>query len=129
MKQGLMVGSKQMLKVEVTPAMFAQFEGKVVHPVYSTAMMVYHMEWVSRLIILPFLENEEEGMGAEVSVKHLSPAPVGSELDIQANVVSLKKNVIVTNVQVKAGERMVGTGEVTQVVLAKSKINRLISDK
>ncbi len=124
-----MVGSKQMLKVEVTPAMFAQFEGKVVHPVYSTAMMVYHMEWVSRLIILPFLENEEEGMGAEVSVKHLSPAPVGSELDIQANVVSLKKNVIVTNVQVKAGERMVGTGEVTQVVLAKSKINRLISDK
>lgn len=129
MKPGLMEGSKQEIIVEVTPAMFAQFEGEVVHPVYSTAMMVYHMEWASRQIILPFLEKDEEGMGAEVSVKHLSPAPEGSKLVIEAVVTSLKKSIIITNVQVRSGEKIIGTGEVTQVVLPKSKINRLISNE
>nr|WP_239582749.1 hotdog domain-containing protein [Bacillus tianshenii] len=106
--------------------MFAQFEGQVVHPVYSTATMVYHMEWVSRQIILPFLEEEEEGMGAEVSVKHLSPAAEGTELILHALVTNLTRNSIHTEVTVKAGDRVVGEGKVKQAVLSKSKINRII---
>lgn len=126
MKPGLKEGAKKSLKIKVTPSMFAQFEGTVVHPVYSTATMVYHMEWVSRQIILPFLEKEEEGMGAEVSVKHLSPAAEGTELVLEANVISVNRNTILTEVTAKAGERLVGTGEIKQAVLPKSKINRII---
>jgi predicted thioesterase len=126
LKPGLKEGIQKRLTIKVTPSMFAQFEGKVVHPVYSTATMVYHMEWVSRQIILPFLEEEEEGMGAEVSVKHLSPAAEGTELVLEAKVIRLNRNSILTEVTVKAGERFVGTGEVKQAVLPKSKINRII---
>ncbi|MGD6833940.1 thioesterase family protein [Sutcliffiella halmapala] len=126
MKPGLKEGTQKSLTVKVTPSMFAQFEGKVVHPVYSTATMVYHMEWVSRQIILPFLEDGEEGMGAEVSVKHLSPAIEGTELVLEAKVISVNRNSILTEVTVKAEERLVGSGEVRQAVLSKSKINRII---
>lgn len=54
MKQGLKLGKEESIEVIVTEDMFASFEGEVVHPVYSTVAMTYHMEWVSRKIILPF---------------------------------------------------------------------------
>ncbi len=126
MKPELTLGKKHSIQITVTSKMFAQFEGEIVHPVYSTAMMVYHMEWVSRQIILGVLEETEEGMGAEVKVKHLAPAKEGSVLTIEATVVGLKKNFITTKVQIISKDRVIGEGEVTQVILPKSKIKTMI---
>ena len=128
MKIGLHEGYKHSIKVTVTPQMFAQFEGNVVHPVYSTVSMVYHMEWVSRQIILPFLEKEEEGMGAEVKVKHISPSKVGSELEIVANVTTYTGSKVETKVEIYDRDRLIGIGEVKQVILPKTKINELINN-
>ena len=55
MKRGMEVGREETIEIIVTEDMFASFEGEVIHPVYSTVAMTYHMEWVSRKIILPFL--------------------------------------------------------------------------
>jgi len=126
MKQGLTKGQTVTIEVKVTPEMFAQFEGRVVHPAYSTVSMIYHMEWASRQIILPFLEEHEEGMGGSVSAKHLLPSPEGAILTITAELSEFKENVIVTDVMVKNGEKLVGTGEVKQVILPKSKIRSLL---
>jgi len=126
MKQGLTKGQTVTIEVKVTPEMFAQFEGRVVHPAYSTVSMIYHMEWASRQIILPFLEEHEEGMGGSVSAKHLLPSPEGAVLTITAELSEFKENVIVTDVMVKNGEKLVGTGEVKQVILPKSKITSLL---
>ncbi|WP_404441986.1 thioesterase [Sutcliffiella horikoshii] len=129
MKPDLTIGAKHSIRITVTNKMFAQFEGKVVHPVYSTAMMVYHMEWVSRQIILGVLDETEEGMGAEVKVKHLAPATEGTVLTLEATIVGLKKNFIITKVLVLSNDRLIGEGEVTQVVLPKRKIEALIDYK
>ncbi|WP_404346488.1 thioesterase [Sutcliffiella horikoshii] len=126
MKPELTLGTKHSIQITVTNEMFAQFEGELVHPVYSTAMMVYHMEWVSRQIILRVLEETEEGMGAEVKVKHLAPAKEGTILTLEATVVGLKKNFIITKVLIFSEDRVVGEGEVTQVILQKSKIKSMI---
>ncbi|MFI8684294.1 thioesterase family protein [Rossellomorea sp. NPDC077527] len=128
MKSGLAVGHTAVISTEVTPGMYAQFEGEVVHPVYSTVSMVYHMEWASRKIILPYLENHEEGMGAKVNVEHMAPAKSGSFLEIKANVIKYERNVILTEVTVidKENGRIVGKGEVKQVVLPKEKIKERI---
>lgn len=53
MKEGLKVGDWAVLEIVVTEDMFAQFGDELVHPAYSTASMVYHMEWVSRDSLLP----------------------------------------------------------------------------
>ncbi|MDX5476745.1 MAG: thioesterase family protein [Bacillaceae bacterium] len=126
MKDGLTEGYKETLTVNVTDSMVAQFEGVVVHPVYSTVMMVYHMEWVSRKIILPFLEEQEEGMGAEVNVKHIAPSKIGTTLTISATLVEKNRNIVLTSVEIYDGSKLVGSGEVKQVILPKEKINKLI---
>ncbi|MGM0752085.1 MAG: thioesterase family protein [Bacillota bacterium] len=130
MKSGLAEGHTAVVTTEVTPSMYAQFEGNVVHPVYSTVSMVYHMEWASRKIILPYLEDHEEGMGAKVNVEHMAPAKTGSFLEIKANVIKYERNIIVTEVTVRDREndRLIGKGEVKQVVLPKEKIKERIKE-
>lgn len=127
MRDGLTAGQSATINVIVTPDMFASFEGKLIHPVYSTVSMVYHMEWVSRQIILPFLEDHEEGMGGAVTVIHIAPCSEGAEVSITATVTDLQANTILTNVKAESRGRLVGVGEVKQVILPKSKINELLT--
>lgn len=128
MKSGLTVGHTIEIIIDVTPDMHASFEGEVVHPVYSTVQMVYHMEWASRQIILPFLEEEEEGMGAEVKVMHRSPARTGTRLSITATVTRMNEKGIWTEIMIRRKETdsIVGEGEVRQVVLLKQTIAKRI---
>jgi len=120
------IGRKATIEAEVTDQMVAQFEGKVIHPVYSTVSMVYHMEWASRQIILPFLEEHEEGMGASVSVKHLAPSAVGTKIRVTAELTKIKGNLIYTDVEVFNEKGMIGKGEVVQAILPKEEIKRNI---
>lgn len=120
MKLGMEVGREETIEISVTEEMFATFEGEIVHPVYSTVAMTYHMEWVSRKIILPFLESHEEGMGASVKLKHFAPSPLGSKVRLTATLDEVRGNFVVTKVKAYNQLRLIGEGEVAQVILPKS---------
>ncbi|GEN44498.1 thioesterase [Alkalibacillus haloalkaliphilus] len=125
MKPGMEVGRQETIDVKVTKDMFASFEGNVVHPVYSTVSMVYHMEWVSRKIILPFLEEHEEGMGASVSVKHLDAAPLNTNVRLTATLTEYKDHQVITEVEAYREEgQLIGKGTVKQVILPKEVIEK-----
>lgn len=126
MKSGLNIGQKESIKITVSSDMFAQFDGNVVHPTYSTVSMIYHMEWASRKIILPFLEEDEEGMGGAVSAKHLAPAPEGSKLTIIAELIEYDRNIVITKVSVIRDTELIGIGEIKQVILPKRKITKML---
>ncbi|WP_338779630.1 thioesterase [Metabacillus sp. FJAT-52054] len=126
MKKGMELGCQAVCEVMVTPDMFAQFEGKVVHPVYSTVSMVHSMEWASRKIILPFLEDWEEGMGASVKLKHIAPAGEGSLVRVVATLVKKERNLVYTDVEAYTNNRLIGKGEVVQVILQKEEISSKI---
>ena len=89
------VGQQATITATVTPEMFAQFEGDIVHPAYSTVSMVYHMEWAARQIILPYLEDHEEGIGGGVSARHLNPTPAGSEISVTATLRAVKGKAVI----------------------------------
>ncbi|MET0787132.1 MAG: thioesterase [Paenisporosarcina sp.] len=119
MKPGLKLGREETIEVIVSEDMFASFEGEVVHPVYSTVAMTYHMEWVSRKIILPFLESHEEGMGASVQLRHIAASPIGTFVTLTATVIEIKDHYIKTRVLAKNHLGVIGKGEVMQVILPK----------
>ncbi|WP_028785136.1 thioesterase family protein [Thalassobacillus devorans] len=126
MKPGMREGQTASVQTKVTDEMFAQFGGEVVHPTFSTVSLVYYMEWASRKIILPYLEDSEEGMGGAISVKHVSPAPEGVTIDITATVTAIKKNIVVTEVVAENEGNIIGKGEVRQVILPKVKIREML---
>jgi fluoroacetyl-CoA thioesterase len=128
LKPGLKVGQTESIQITVSKEMFAQFEGDVVHPTYSTVSMIYHMEWASRKIILPFLTEEEEGMGGAVSAKHLAPAPLGTQLTIIAELIEYDRNIVITKVSVLKDTELIGIGEVKQVILPKIKITKMLNN-
>lgn len=126
MKNSMKVGLKKTITVEVTEEMLAQFDGELVHPTYSTVALVYHMELVSRKLLLPHLEENEEGMGAAVSLKHLSPSGLGTKLEITATVTEVTERKVVTQVTASNSLGLIGKGEVVQGVLAKNMIESKI---
>ena len=129
MKPGMMIGQVATISAVVTPDMFASFEGKVVHPAYSTVSMVYHMEWAARQIILPYLEDHEEGIGGAVTVKHLAPTPEGETITATATLTEIKGRAVITEVVVRNSREIVGKGEVTQFILNKNEIQAKLDTK
>ncbi|MDQ0218729.1 thioesterase [Peribacillus cavernae] len=128
MKAGMQVGQTATFNCEVTSEMFAQFEGAIVHPVYSTVSMVYHMELTSRKLILPYLEEHEEGMGSAVSLKHIAPATDRNRIQVTATISKLEKNLVFTEVQTFNETRIIGKGTVVQIILPKDEITRKIEN-
>jgi fluoroacetyl-CoA thioesterase len=129
MKDGLCIGYQAEARAVATLETRPQFDGRVVHDVWSTAAMVHLMEHAARKTLLPFLEAEEEGMGISVEVRHLAPTPVGLHVRAVAIVTDWSPRKIVTRVEVwnDRGVR-VGEGTVVQAVLPKALIRARIEE-
>ncbi len=126
MKPGLHPGHREQITITVTEEMVASFGGKMVHPTLSTVTMVYYMEWAGRKVILPFLEEEEEGVGGQIAVKHCSPAPVGKKVTFTAEATEVKENKVVCRVWAEHDKAVVGEGTFTQVIAPKARIRERI---
>ena len=116
------------MTVVVTEAMTVDFEelGRI-HPLYATYWLCKHMEEAGRKIIIPFLEDGEDGIGSAVSARHLGPAVVGERIDVVAEYVMTKKNRVIVRCRAttEAG-RVIGDGETEQTILPRERIEGLI---
>jgi fluoroacetyl-CoA thioesterase len=129
MKDGLCVGFQAEATGVATRETRPQFDCVVVHDVYSTAAMVHLMEHAARKTLLPWLEDEEEGMGVSVEVRHLAPTPVGLHVRAVATVTDWSPRKIVTQVVVwNDRDVRVGIGTVVQAVLPKASIRARIEE-
>ncbi|MBX9686531.1 MAG: hypothetical protein K2X27_07500 [Candidatus Obscuribacterales bacterium] len=120
MKAGLSEGYSAELEILVEPSMFAGFDGKIIHNLYSTSALVYHMEWAARKTILPFLDEQEEGMGCRVNVEHKMPAPEGSRIKLIARVTDVHTNKVECQVEAFGPHGQIARGSVTQAIVEKS---------
>jgi predicted thioesterase len=123
-------GYEATFEVTVTEAMTVDFEqddprlGRL-HPVYATYWLTKHAELVSRKIILPFLDDGDEGIGHEVRIRHLASALPGMRVRLTARFVRQVGSRVVADVRAvsELGD-VVGEGATTQVVLPREKLER-----
>ena len=128
MKAGFKTGIKVDLPAAVSRAMKPHLEGLVNHRLYATWAMVYHMETASRMLLAPYLDDEEEAVGAGVLVKHLKPARIGAPLHISCTLVRVRGTRVYTRVAVFSKHRKIGEGSVCQVVMTRGRFAKLIRE-
>lgn len=125
-------GYQASFETTVTEEMTVDFEhpddpqlGKL-HPVYATYWMAKHMELAGRKIILPFLEEGEEGIGSKVSVDHLASALPGMKVRIVAEHLRTEGNRVHAQCTAwnELGDR-IGVGYTEQVILPRAKLLRI----
>lgn len=122
MKPGFEPGIVKSTDVVVTEDMCPAFDGVVVHRVYSTWSMVEHMELAARRVLVDYLDDDEEGVGAHVSVDHRSAAMVGTTVRVQAELTEVRRGRVVCEVSAWDGDRLLGIGKQVQVVMKKDKL-------
>jgi len=124
MNSGLQPGTTAEITVKVTSDMFPAFDGQVVHPVMSTVSMIYYMEMAGRHVILPYLEDHEEGCGLAVDIKHVGPAVEGQEVMFRAVCVEVTEKRVVCVVTADTTRNRVGVGTFTQAIFNKHDMSR-----
>lgn len=116
------------IRITVTEEMLAAFDGEVIHPVLSTVSMIYHMEKAGRAVILPFLEDDEEGCGFGVDIKHVGPAVIGQEVIFRAVCTEVTATRIVCEVTARTSRNRVGYGFFTQALFKKAEMAKRFRD-
>ena len=89
------IGEQKSYQHEVSHADLASFGDANVHPVYATFALGRDAEWCCRLFVLEMKEEDEEGIGTFLSIKHHSPALLGQTVDFTASVKSMEGNEII----------------------------------
>ena len=128
MKNPFSIGAKKVFETTVTEAKLAAFDAGEVHPVYSTFALGKDVEWACRLFVLEMKEDGEEGVGSYLSIQHLYPAPLHSEVRIEATLEEVNGNEVICSYQAFANGKMIAKGSQTQKVLNLARFRKLISD-
>ncbi len=129
MKPGFEPGIMREVTAEVTEAMCPAFDGAVVHRCYSTWSLVHHMELAARKVLVEYLEEHEEGVGAHVSVDHLAPCPVGRTVRVRAELMQVTTETnprVICEVTAYDGDRLLARGKQIQVVMNKEALRAYI---
>ena len=129
MKNVFKKGDQVQYKKVIQHNEIASFESGTVHEVYSTFAIARDAEWSGRIFVLEMKEEDEEGIGTKIEVKHKSPAFVGEEILFIATFEEItERNEIITSFKALCGERLIAEGIQGQKILKKDKINRLFND-
>ncbi len=126
MKDGLIaVGETRQHTFVVRPEDVASFQGETVHDVCATYTLAREIEYASRLFVLELKEEQEEGIGTELTVRHISPAFPGETVTIVATLDTLTDRDVICSYVARVGDRVVARGTTGQKVLPRERIRAL----
>ncbi len=128
MNQVFDLGARKYFRHTVSEADVARFATGTVHPVYSTFALARDAEWSGRLFVLEMKEEDEEGIGTGLTIKHLSPALVGQEVVFESVLTAISKNEVVTDYIARTGNRIIASGRQWQKILKRSRLDQLFTD-
>jgi fluoroacetyl-CoA thioesterase len=108
--QGVQVGMSGQRQEVVTKDLTVGGHVEGMPLVYGTPMMIMLMEKASGLAIAGHLPPGWVTVGAEVSIRHLAPTPVGRTVTASAQVVEVQGRSVLFAVEAHDGNRKIGEG-------------------
>lgn len=127
MKQVFKAGDIKEYKTIVTHEDVARFHGSVVHPVCATFALARDIEWTTRQFVLEMKDDDEEGIGTYLQVRHLGPAFVGEEITIRGTYEHLTDRELLCSFEARVGNRIIATGKTGQKILKLDKIKSIFN--
>jgi predicted thioesterase len=91
--------------------------------------VAHHFELAARKVLAGFLQDDEEGVGAHLSVDHLAPCAVGKRVRVRAELVEVtggQHRRVVCAVSAWDGDRLLARGRQVQVVMNKDHLGRYL---
>ncbi|MCA9048304.1 MAG: enoyl-CoA hydratase/isomerase family protein [Planctomycetaceae bacterium] len=122
MKSGLQPGCSGRLTWVVDASMVITLGGDSRASVFSTPNMILLMERSAREALRPFLEDGEESVGVDVSIRHVGGAPLGATVHGVATVSSVDRRRVTFDVQAFCGDRLIGEGTHVRAVVQVERI-------
>lgn len=86
-------------------------------PVLGTPRLLAWLEAATCAAIEPALVDGQTSVGTRVGIEHVAPSPVGAAVEVFATVVHVDGRLVRFSVAARQDGRLVGSGEVTRVVV------------
>lgn len=90
-------------------------------PVLGTPRLLAWFEAATCAVLAPVLGAAQTSVGTRVSLEHVAPSAIGARLRITASVVHVDGKLVRLTVAARQGGKLVGSGEVTRVVVDAAK--------
>lgn len=107
----LKTGMEHTIEHEVRPEDSARNIGSGLLDVYSTPAMIALMEKSAMLLVQDSLGEGQGTVGVSVNIKHLKASRIGASVSAKAVLTEIDGNRLVFDLQVREGEKMIGSGE------------------
>lgn len=127
MKHLFKAGDTKEYRTVVKPEDVASFHGKVVHKVCSTFALARDVEWTTRLFVLDMKEDDEEGVGIFLEIRHEGPAFVGEEITIKGIFEGFSDTEVACSFVASTGSRIIARGKTSQKILKLEKIRSIFA--
>lgn len=127
MKQIFKAGDIREYRSVVRPEDVAAFHGVVVHRVCSTFALARNIEWTTRQFVLDMKDEDEEGIGTFLEIRHIGPAFVGEEIHYTGVLESLTGNELICAFEARVGDRIIAHGKTGQKILTLEKIRSIFA--
>ena len=105
------------VKVQVTTSQTALSMGSGDLPVFATPAMVALMEQAAMKAVAPFLPEGSTTVGCMVECTHLAPTPLGEDVEATAVLECIEGRKLHFRIFAKEGDKLLGEGSHTRVVV------------
>jgi predicted thioesterase len=106
-----------------------EFAGDGMPPVLSTPNLIQILERTARQSLLPFLEEGERSVGAEVEIRHLAPAPIGSQVTVLARVIRAEGREIIFHIEARDAREVLARGAHKRHVIRVDRFAKRVQEK
>jgi len=125
----IQIGSKHEERLLVTSDVAISFLGLDDARVLATPQMIRYMEWTSRNLVLPMLNDGYDTVGTHVNVAHLAAAPIGTSVVFTSEILALEDRRVEFRVSARMEEELIGEGTHQRTIINIAKFAARLAEK